>query len=227
MTVYALAYLALCLALNYIGRFFGGSILPYVFSVLSYAIQAPFIFGCIRGIVTHDYSFGNGMAAYSETNKYPFYLAYILVNAVYDIVYGLVSSLTDINGAVATLGTVLLVVMIVVRVAVNFLVVGIFFSAIYADSDRPRFLFESILSKFIDTVKKSPLRVVGAEVFMMVASYFALYVAAMLAGLLPIHWLTTYILTCLTSTQFGFIILTWPIYYLHCKETYGFSNVEL
>ena len=64
MAVYALAYFILCLTLNYVSQFFTGVIPSYIYLILSNALQSPFVYGCVRGIVTRDYRFGKGMAAY-------------------------------------------------------------------------------------------------------------------------------------------------------------------
>ena len=168
MAVYALAYFVLCLALNYASRFFTGIIFSYLFLIVSNALQAPFVFGCVRGIVTRDYRFGNGMAAYGESDKYPFYLAYVAINMSYEIVSGLISLLAAAGGVVATLGTVLLYLMIPIRVGLNFLVVGVYLHAIYSNTDRPVFSAKDIFAKFYDAIKNNLGRVIFAEAFMLV-----------------------------------------------------------
>ena len=224
LAFYTLAYLAMCVALNFVGSFFEGVVLNYLFKLLNYTVQAPFIFGCVRGIVTKDLRFGKGIAAFGEVDKYPFYLAYILLNTAYDIVYSLVSDLSGVEGAMATVGTVLLALMLVIRVLMNFLSVGVYFNAIFFDGSKPVFSISRIFGGFRNALTKKPGRVVAAEVFMLVANFLSLQIAVTLAQILPTHNVVPFILTCLSGVQFGFIILTWPIYYLYCRETYGIDG---
>ena len=224
---YAMAYLIVLLALNYIGQLsvFEKAPMSYLFLLINFTVQTPFIFGCVRGIVTRVYDFRKGIAAFGETDKYPFYLAYICVNLLFEILYSLAGTVSSIE-SVAILGTVLSVVMIVVRFPVKFLLVGIFFDAIFSDSEKPKFSVPSVINRFKSAVLQSPLKMVVAEVFIMVINYFSLYIAAMLAELFPAHWAVAYVLTCFVAVQFGFIIISWPIYYFYCKSAYGITAFD-
>ena len=219
---YAMAYVVVVLIMNYIGRLslFKGVPMSYIFTVVNLIVQTPLLFGFVRGAVTREYDFAKGLTAYVETDKYPFYLAYICVNAAFDIVY----SLTGMIGG--SFGTVLSVIMIVLRFPVKFLLVGIFFGAIFADSKKPHFSVSEIIKNFSEAVSRAPFKMLVPEIFMMVVSYLSLYIAAMLAELLPAHWIVSYVLTCCTTVQFGFIVISWPIYYLYCKSAYGITAYE-
>lgn len=224
---YAMFYIVVVLVMNYIGglSLFGSAPLSYVFSLLSFTVQAPLLFGCIRGITTREYSFGKGLAAFGEVDKYPFYLAYIAVNVIYEVVYGLISPLANGEGTMATVGVVLSGVMVVVRFAVNFLLVGLFFDAVFG-GEKPSLSPQRVLKRFWTAISDHPGKALGAEIFMAISSYLSLYIAAMLAELLPAHWVVSYILTCFVQVQFGFIVVSWPIYYLYCKKIYGITEFD-
>lgn len=225
---YAMFYIVVMLIMNYIGRFpiFGKAPMSYLLLLLNFVIQTPLLFGCVRGIVTREYDFGKGLAAYGEVDKYPFYLTYIAVNMVFEIFYSLVGGLSSAGGITANVGLVLSVVMVVLRFPVKFLLVGIFFGAIFQDSEKPRFSLSEIIKKFTSAVTENPLKMLGAELFVMIVNYLSIYIAAMLAELLPAHWVVPYVLTCFSNIQFGFIIISWPIYYLYCKAAYGITDFD-
>lgn len=224
---YAMFYIVVVLVMNYIGGLwiFKSAPMSYVFSVLNFTVQAPLLFGCVRGIATREYNFGKGLSAFGEVDKYPHYLAYIALNVVYEIAYGLVSPLANGEGTMATVGLVLSGIMVVVRFAVNFLLVGLFFDAVFG-VEKPSLSPGRILKRFSSAVADHPGKVLGAEIFMAISSYLSLYIAAMLAELFPAHWIVSYVLTCFVQVQFGFIVLSWPIYYLYCKKIYGITDFE-
>ena len=219
---FAMIYLAVDLIMNYIGLLplFDKAPMSYLFALLNYAVQAPLLFGFVRGVTTREYSLSKVLSAYGETDKYPFYLSYICVGMAFDIVVDLVGMIGGTVGLVAS------AVMIVLRFPIKFLLVGILFDAIFSDGDKPRFSPSGIIERFTSAVTQNPARVFVAEIFMMVISFLSIYIAVMLAELLPAHWTVSYALTCLKDVQFGLIILSWPVYYLYCKSAYGITAFD-
>jgi hypothetical protein len=138
--------------------------------------------------------------------------------------FDLISDLVGMIGGTA--GTVLAAAVIVLRFPVKFLLVGIFLDGIFPEGGKLRFSVSGIARRFASAATKNPGRVFVAEIFMMVISYLSLYIAVMLAELLPAHRIVSYALTCLSTVQFGFIILSWPVYYLYCKSAYGITEYD-
>lgn len=216
---YAMIYIVICLIFNYIGSLsvFSSFPMSYVVLLVSLAVQAPFMFGCIRGIVTKNYNFSKGIGCFGEFDKYPFYLAYIAINFVYEIIYDLVFSLTDKEGAMQTVGLALSIVSLLVRILLNFLVIRIYFDAIFYDGGKPKFSISHSFKGFAQVIESKPGKLIAAEILMWVVGFLSLRLATTLASFLPTHAIVAPLLSCLVAVQFGLIVLTWPVYYLYYK----------
>ena len=223
---YAMVYIVISLIFNYIGSlsFFSDFPMSYIVLLVSLTVQAPFMFGCIRGIVTKNYNFAKGLGCFGETDKYPFYFAYIAINFTYEIVYDLVFSLTDGEGAMQTVGLVLSIVALLVRILLNFLVIRIYFDAVFYEGIKPKFSLARSFKGFIQVIESKPGKPIAAEILMWVVGFLSLRLASTLAGFLPAHEIVAPILSCLVAVQFGLIVLTWPIYYLYYKSICGLNE---
>ena len=225
---YAMMYVVMSLILNYISTLsiFDGALMSYVFVLISMTVQAPFMFGCIRGIVTRDYNVGKGLGCFGEVDKYPFYLAYIVLNVGYEIIYGLVFSLTDNEGALQFVGLALSIVFLLVRILLNVLIIKIYFDAIFAEREKPRFSISASFNGFLSVISEKPGKIIAAEFLMWLFGFFSLQLGSSLAGLLPQHSIVPLLLSCFVAVQFGMITLTWPVYYLYYKETCDIKENE-
>lgn len=226
---YAMMFVVISLILNYIKTFsvFDKPPLSLLYMLVSVAVQAPFMFGCIRGIVTKNYSVAKGLGAFAEKDKYVFYLAYIAVNVIYEMSYAAVLSLASAGGTLGSVGIVLTVIMIIVRILLNALVIKIYLDAIFFEREKPRFLIGNIFRGFLKAISDKPGRIIAAEAFTWVVNFVSLRLASSLAGILPAHDIVPLALSCAAAVQFGFIILSWPIYYIYFRETFGISEKEI
>ena len=217
---YAMIYVVINLVLNLVKTgvpFFGTTAGELVFKLISLVIQAPFMYGLIRGIITKSYNVAEGLKAFAETKNYLTYLAYIAINFIYEAVSALVTLLGKSESDASTLGFALAIVVTLFRFVLNLFLVKMYFDSI--DSDGKLSLGKT-LKGCGELLTKRPLKFAGAELFMLVVGIAATVVSSMLAGILPAHWSVSLILSCLNSVQYGFIILTWPVYYLYYRASF-------
>ena len=223
-TSYMLLYFIIMLTVNLIGKYapiiniFAGG---YVKDFVVYLIEGALLYGLIRGICNKDYRMSDALASFGEMKNYLYYLTYAVVNTVYNIVYSLASGLTADGSALATLGTVLVVLLTIFRLAINFALVRLYFDKILfcADTFDP----VSVCKACIDTVIHNPLRIVAAEIMMLIVKYVAVFFGTLfvmaLTSMIGTHWAISFVATCFVTIQFGALIYSWPVYYLYYKET--------
>ena len=216
MSYYVMIYLALGLLLNliktYVGFFAGGGG-AVIFAVISLLVKAPLIYGMVRGIITRNYNISSAISAFGEVKNYGTYGAYVLINIAYEIVYAIVERLALGTGAIATVGSVLSIVMIVARLWVNFYLVSLYFESIDAGS----FSLVKSIQKTSKALGRVPLKVLGAEMLLFISNFLSLYVSSLIVSVLPSHSVINLIFTSLHEILFGAVIIIWPVYYLYYR----------
>ena len=217
---YALIYLVISLILNYLGTLLDLSVPPmsYLFSLMYAVLQAPFIYGFVRGVLIKDYSISKGLSAYFEIKNYPTYLIYILLNLSYEVIDSLVDMLRASDGAMGTVGNVISAVMILLKIILNFYIIVLYFGKIYADENDGKMSLPRIFRDFFKILIRKPGKILAAEIFMIVFNFASMYLALVIVAFLPENDIIKLLFTCLTSVQFGLITWTWPIYYLYYKD---------
>jgi hypothetical protein len=183
--------------------FFSSEIGTLVYKLVDVLIKAPFMYGLIRGIVTKNYHFAEGIASFGETQNYGVYAAYVCIGMIYEIISFFLSK---INFAAIT------VVAVIIQLLVNYYLVMMYFVAIKNDG---RALLVKSLDVCIDKFKSKFWNVISAELFMFAVSFLSLLISSMAAEFLPGHESVSLILTCINELQYGFLVVTWPIYYLY------------
>ena len=88
---------------------------------------------------------------------------------------------------------------------------------ILADIDSGKLSIGTTLKSCGKLLSKKPMKFVGAELFMLVVSGISMVISSTVANILPAHWTVSLIITCINSVQYGFIILSWPVYYLYYR----------
>ena len=203
---YAFIYIAICLSLNLIHEyipFFSSTVGTLVYKLVDVLIKAPFLYGLIRGIVTKNYHFAEGVASFAEKQNYGAYATYVCVGMAYEVI---ALFLSKINFAAIS------VVVVIMQLLVNYYLVIMYFVAI---KDGGRVSLVKSLDVCIDRFRGKWLNVVSAELFMFAASFLSLLISSMAAEFLPAHESVSLILACINELQYGFLVVTWPIYYLY------------
>lgn len=218
---YAMLYVIICLVLNLLNTnvaFFKDGAGQIVYSLIAVTVQAPFIYGLVRGLATKDYRISEGLKAFGETKNYGVYGMYIAVTVVFDALEFGVSLLgTDKEGSVLIASTVLSAVLTLFKLVLNMFFVKLYLDAINADG---RLDLSRTLKGCIGLLTKKPLKIVAAELLMLIAGGASTVISIMLVGLLPKHWVVPLIVTSINSVQYGFIIISWPVYYLYYKNSF-------
>lgn len=217
---YAMIYVVVNLVLNLVKTgvpLFDTTAGGLVFKLISLLIQAPFMYGLIRGIITKSYNVAEGLKAFAETRNYLTYLVYIAISFIYEVIGALATALGESEGDAATVGFVIAVIVTLFRFVLNLFLVKMYFDSIDADG---KLSLEATFKGCGELLTKRPMKFVGAELFMLVVGIAATVVSSMLAGILPAHWSVSLILSCLNSVQYGFITLTWPVYYLYYRASF-------
>ena len=122
------------------------------------------------------------------------------------------------KGLLGILGWLLTVVVFVLGLALNFYLVKLFFEGIF--SEETLFSPQTVGKDCYATLLAKPKRVIAAEAFRLVVLFVSTIISALLASLIPSHVLVSYALSCLNAVQYGFIIVSWPVYYLYYKDTF-------
>jgi hypothetical protein len=213
---YAMIYVVVNLVLNLVASavpFFGDGVGRIVFKLISLVIQAPFIYGLVRGIINKNYNATAELGAFTEVKNFGTYGVYISVNLVYAIIGMLIEPLGQTTGTLYTVGSILYVVYTLFQFVLNLFLVKLYFDSI----DNGRVSFTATLKGCAKLLKNKPMKFVAAEVFMLIAGLAVTVISSMIAGLLPEHISVSVILSCINSVQYGFIILSWPVYYLYYR----------
>ena len=217
---YAMVYIVLSLLINLVNSYVGflsGGIGGFIFTCVSLIIEAALMYGLIRGIITKNYHFEDGIRSFAEVKYYPVYLLYAAVNIAYESVDSLLGKIAVGEGTLATFGLILSGVMFFVKLAINFYLVKFYFDSV--ENDGKIGMIDTAKS-CIATLAAHPGKVIAAEAFMLITNFVVLMVSTMLANLLPQHSIVGFVLSCLYKIQFGLIIITWPVYYLYYKYAF-------
>ena len=218
---YALLFFCLTLAVSALKLtvpFFKNPFGSYLLTLFSLVIEAPLVYGLMRGIVMKDYRFSTGLSVFSKTACYRYCFLYVGLRFVYNCLNGAVSALAAAKGLLGILGWLLTVVVFVLGLALNFYLVKLFFEGIF--SEETLFSPQTVGNDCYATLLAKPKRVIAAEAFRLVVLFVSTIISALLASLIPSHVLVSYALSCLNAVQYGFIIVSWPVYYLYYKDTF-------
>ena len=213
---YAMLYVVINLILNLVATgvpFFGSGVGKIIFKLVSLAIQAPFIYGLIRGLITKDYSTSKGFGAFGETKNFASYATYIAISLAYELVGMAIEPLVNPESSLYTLGSILYVVYTLLRFFLNGFLIKMYFDCI----DGGRVSLGATLQGFGKLLSGKTMKFVSAELFMLVIGGVSMIVSTTIANILPSHWSVSIILACINSVQYGFIILSWPVYYLYYR----------
>lgn len=208
MTYYVMVYVAASLLLNLLKNyvsFFDGDVGKVVFALISLLIKAPIIYGMVRGIVNKNYKISSALCAFFEVKNYGVYALYALINIAYELVYALVSGLAA--GALS-------IVLIVVRLLINFYLVELYFESIDAGG---KLSLGKSLKGCARVLGKYPLKVLGAELLLLVSNAVAFLISSTFISVLPQHAAVELVILSLNDILYGFLILVWPVYYLYYK----------
>ena len=223
-TSYMLLYFIIMLSVNLISQYapivdsFAGG---YIKDFIVFLIEGALLYGLVRGICNKDYRLSDALSSFGDTKNYLYYLIYATVNTVYNVVYSLASGLTAEGSALATLGTVLVVLLTIIRFVINFALVRLYFDKILFGAEKLDVV--KVCKASADTVVHKPLRILAAEIMMLIVKYVSIFFGALLVMALTsaigTHWAVSFIGTCIVTVQFGALIYSWPVYYLYYKET--------
>ncbi len=223
-TSYLMIYFIITLSVNLLVKYMpilNTTLLVHVKNLVVYFIEGALLYGLIRGIVSKNYRFGDGIASFGETENYIFYLAYAAVNTIYSAVYSIMSTLTEKEGAVGTVGTVLTVVLLVFRLIINFGLVRLYFDKLLFG--RKTLDLGGVLRGSVNTASDHTKRIIKAELMLVAVKYVStllgVAIMSVVAPGVDGHWAVSFITTCLVTVQFGALIYVWPVYYLYYKET--------
>ena len=223
-TSYLMVYFIITLSVNLLIRYLpilDTTALVHVKNLVVYFVEGALLYGLIRGIVTKNYRFGDGIASFGETENYIFYLAYSIVNTLYNALYSLTTLLADKEGAVGIVGTVLTVVLLVFRLLINFGLVRLYFEKLVFGNKNLN--VGSVFRGSIKTVSEHPKRIILAELMPVAVKYVStLMGVAIISVVSPgvdSHWMVSFVTSCLVTVQFGALVYVWPVYYLYYKET--------
>ena len=223
-TSYMLIYFTITVALNLVGKylpivnsFAGGHVKSFVVSL----IEGALLFGLIRGIADKDYRMNKALASFGESENYIYYLVYAAANTLYNLIFELASPLTAEGNKLIAIGYVLTITLNLVKFILNFALVRLYFEKILFKSQSLD--LGRVCNSCIDTVKNKPLRIVAAEVMMLIVRYVSVFFATLLVmfmtSMVGTHWAVSFVGSCLVAVQFGALIYSWPVYYLYYKET--------
>ena len=218
MTYCVMTYLTFGLLLSLIKTyvpFFAGGLGALIYALLSLFVKAPLVYGMVRGIATKNYNFSTVLGAFGEVKNYGIYGAYVVINIAYEVIYVLIEKLAMGSDVIATVGSILSIIFIVVRLWVNFFLVTLYFEGI--DKEGRPLLVES-LKKTSKALGRVPLKVLGAEMLLFVSNFLSLYISSLFVSVLPSHSVVTLIFTSLHEILFGAVIIIWPVYYLYYKQ---------
>lgn len=213
---YAMMYVVINLIFNLILEyvaFFGAGVGRIAFKAVTLLVQAPFMFGLVRGIITKEYSISKALGAFGEAGNYPVYAVYIVTMLAYDVLGFAIAPMGSATGTVLTVGTVLFVAHAILKFFVGLFLVKLYFDSI----DSRKLSIGTTLKSCGKLLSKKPMKFVGAELFMLVVSGISMVISSTVANILPAHWTVSLIITCINSVQYGFIILSWPVYYLYYR----------
>lgn len=213
---YAMIYVVVNLLLNLLATgvpFFVEGVGKLVFKLIALVIQAPFIYGLVRGIITKEYSVSKALGAFGEAGNYLTYGAYIAISLAYELLGMAIVPLGKAEGALLTVGTVLYVIHALLKFFLNLFLVKMYFDSI----DNGNLSLVASVRGCGRLLSKKPMKFVSAELFMFVVGGIAMIISSTVANVLPQHWSVSLILSCINSVQYGFIILSWPVYYLYYR----------
>lgn len=223
-TSYLMIYFIITLSVNLLIRYLpilDTTALVHVKNLVVYFIEGALLYGLIRGIVTKNYRFGDGIASFGETENYIFYLAYSIVNTLYGAVYSLVGILAEKEGAVGIVGTVLSVILLVFRLLINFGLVRLYFEKLVFGSKKLD--VRSVVRGCMKTASEYPKRIIGSELMLVAVKYVSTLMGVAIVSVVSpgvdSHWMVSFVTSCLVTVQFGALIYVWPVYYLYYKET--------
>ena len=221
---YMLLYFIIMLVVNLTGKLFpflDSLIIGNVKDLAVYLIEGALLYGLIQGISEKDYRMTRSLSSFTDTNNYVYYLIYAGVKTVYSISFDLISPLTNAEGGIATFGWVLTVAVNIVGFVINFALTRLYFEKILFKSERLDLV--KVCRSCFETIKQKPLRIVGAEVMMLIVKYVAVVFGTILVmfmtSMVGTHWAVSFVGSTLVSIQFGALIYSWPVYYLYYKET--------
>ena len=218
MTYCVMTYLTFGLLLSLMKTyvpFFSGGIGALVYALVALFVKAPLIYGMVRGIATKNYNFSSALSAFGEVKNYGVYGAYVVINIAYEVIYVLAESLAMGEGVIATVGSILSIIFIVARLLINFFLVAMYFESIAVDG---RLSIGNTVKKTSKALGRVPLKVLGAEMLLVVANFLSLYISSLFVSVLPSHSVVTLIFTSLHEILFGAVIIIWPVYYLYYKQ---------
>ncbi len=217
MTYYVMIYVVFSLLLNLLKTyvsFFAGGVGEVLHVFISLLIKAPIIYGMVRGIVTKNYKISSALGAFGEVKNYGVYAIYALVNVAYEIIYALVDRLSKGDGRLAAVAGAFSIILIVVRLLINFYLVELYFESVDAGGEL------ALVKSFKGCARvlgKYPLKVLGAELLMMASNAVAFLVSSTFISVLPQHDAVSLIVLSLNDILYGFLILVWPVYYLYYR----------
>lgn len=217
---YAMIYVIINLLLSLVNSsvpFFATDPGKIVYKLVAAMIQAPFIYGLVRGIVTKDYKVSAGLSAFAEVKNFGAYFAYVAVTLAYELINMLIGSAAAAEGGNQTVLLVISAIVALLRFIINFFLVKMYFDSI-DNEGRPD--LGRTVKGCVGLLTKRPLKLVWAELFMFIASCAVTVISVVLAQILPKHWVVGSVIACLNSVQYGFIILSWPVYYLYYKASF-------
>lgn len=217
---YAMIYVVINLVFNILKTgvpFFDTTAGSFIYKLVSLIVQAPFIYGLMRGIVTKNYNVSDGLKAFGETKNYGAYLAYIAISFVYEGINIVAAALGKTEGDAAAFGFALAIAATLFRFVLNLFLVKMYFDCIDANG---KLSLGATFKGCGELLIKRPMKFVVAELFMLVIGLAVTVVSSVIAGILPSHWSVSLILSCLNSVQYGFITLSWPVYYLYYKASF-------
>ena len=213
---YAMMYVVILLIFNFVATivpFFSAGVGRIIFKLITLIIDAPFFYGLVRGIINKNYNAAAELGAFTEVKNFGAYGAYIGVNLVYAIIGMLIEPLGQTTGTLYTVGSILYVVYTLFQFVLNMFLVKLYIDSI----DSGNVSFTATLKGCAKLLKNKPMKFVAAELFMLVVGLAVTLISSTIAGLLPEHVSVSIILSCINSVQYGFIILSWPVYYLYYR----------
>ena len=214
---YAIIYVVFNLLLNLLSAgvpFFKESMGRVVYVLIVATVGAPFTYGLIRGLVKKDYNVKKGLGAYSETGNYLTYGIYIAVTVAHEALGAAINAGGTANKDNAVLWTVLSAALTILKFFINMFVIRLFLDGA---ENGGRASFMRTLRACGRLLSTKPLKFIGAEAFWLVIGGASMVISTMLAGLLPAHTAVSLVVASLNSVQYGFIILSWPVYYLYYR----------
>ena len=217
MSCFVVVYLTAGLLLNLIKTyvaFFASGVGAVVFALITLLVKAPLIYGMVRGIATKNYNISSALSAFGKVKNYATYGVYILINIAYEVIYSLIERLALGSGVMATLGSVMSIILIVARLLVNFFLVVLYFESIDAGG---KLSVGNTVRKISTALGSVPLKVLGAEMLLVVSNFLSLYISSLFVSVLPSHSVVNLIFTSLHEILFGAVIIIWPVYYLYYR----------